>query len=347
MIDETITELTPLVGVRAACQAVGRSRATHYRHHRTTAVPPRPRREPARQPRALTVAEEQEVLSVLRSERFVDMAPAEIHAVLLDEGTYLCSVSTMYRLLRRHGEVRERRRQATHPARVKPELVADAPNRVWSWDITKLHGPAKWTYYYLYSIIDIFSRYTVGWMVATRESAPLAERLLMETINKQGVDRGQLSIHADNGSSMASKPVAFLLADLGVTKVAQPPARLQRQPLLRGPVQDPEVPPGVSPPVRLDRGRPRVLRRVLQLVQHRAPPLRDRHASAHRRPPRPGRHRPGPPHPGPDRRLRRPSRTLRPPPARPTGCQRTVGCPCGRTGDLPVGGQFISLSAVS
>ncbi|WP_445900841.1 MULTISPECIES: IS3 family transposase [Georgenia] len=218
MIDETITELTPLVGVRAACQAVGRSRATHYRHHRTTAVPPRPRREPARQPRALTVAEEQEVLSVLRSERFVDMAPAEIHAVLLDEGTYLCSVSTMYRLLRRHGEVRERRRQATHPARVKPELVADAPNRVWSWDITKLHGPAKWTYYYLYSIIDIFSRYTVGWMVATRESAPLAERLLMETINKQGVDRGRLSIHADNGSSMASKPVAFLLADLGVTK---------------------------------------------------------------------------------------------------------------------------------
>ena len=218
MIDETITELTPLVGVRAACEAVGRSRASHYRRHRTTAALPRPRPEPARQPRALTPAEEVRVLSVLRSERFVDMAPAEIHAILLDEGTYLCSVSTMYRLLRRHGEVRERRRQATHPARVKPELVADAPNRVWSWDITKLHGPAKWTYYYLYSVIDIFSRYTVGWMVATRESAPLAERLLMETITKQGVDRRRLSIHADNGSSMASKPVAFLLADLGVTK---------------------------------------------------------------------------------------------------------------------------------
>ena len=130
MIDETITELTPLVGVRAACTAVGRSRASYYRRHRKTPAPPR--REPARQPRALSEAEQARVFEVLHSERFVDMAPAEVHAVLLDEGTYLCSVSTMYRLLRRHGEVRERRRQATHPARVKPELVAEAPNRVWS-----------------------------------------------------------------------------------------------------------------------------------------------------------------------------------------------------------------------
>ncbi|XNS25267.1 IS3 family transposase [Citricoccus nitrophenolicus] len=218
MIDETITELTPLVGVKAACAAVGRSRATHYRHHRTTPAPERPAREPKPQPRALSEAEQARVLAVLRSERFVDMAPAESHAVLLDEGTYLCSVSTMYRLLRRTGEVRERRAQATHPARTKPELVAHEPNECWSWDITKLRGPAKWTYYYLYSIIDIFSRYTVGWMVATGESAALAERLLAETIAKQGVDRDQLTIHADNGSSMASKPVAFLLADLGVTK---------------------------------------------------------------------------------------------------------------------------------
>lgn len=121
---------------------------------------------------------------MLHSERFVDMAPAEVHAILLDEGTYLCSVATMYRLLRRRGMVRERRRQATHPARVKPELVAHGPNECWSWDITKLPGPAKWTYYYLYSIIDIFSRYTVGWMVASAESAALAERLLAETITK-------------------------------------------------------------------------------------------------------------------------------------------------------------------
>jgi putative transposase len=223
VIDETITELTPLVGAKAACQAVGRPRATHYRHHRKSPAPPRPAREPARQPRALSQTEEHQVLAVLHSQRFVDMAPAEVHATLLDEGTYLCSVATMYRLLRRHGEVRERRRQATHPARVKPELVAHGPNECWSWDITKLHGPAKWTYYYLYSIIDIFSRYTVGWMVASAESAALAERLLAETITKQGVDRDQLTIHADNGSSMASKPVAFLLADLGVTKTHSRP----------------------------------------------------------------------------------------------------------------------------
>ncbi len=141
-----------------------------------------------------------------------------MHAVLLDEGIYLCSVSTMYRLLQARGEVRERRAQAAHPARVKPELVATAPNRVWSWDITKLAGPVKWSYFYLFSIIDIFSRYTVGWMVATAEASHLAERLPSEPIRKQGVDREQLSIHADNGSSMASKPVALLLADLGVTK---------------------------------------------------------------------------------------------------------------------------------
>ena len=168
MIDETITELTPLVGVKAACTAVGRPRATHYRRHRASPVPVRPRRAPARQPRALTQDEEEKVLAVLHSERFVDLAPAEVHAILLDEGTYLCSVSTMYRLLRRHGEVRERRRQAVHPPRVKPELVAHGPNECWSWDITKLTGPVKWSYYYLYSIIDIYSRYTVGWMVATR-----------------------------------------------------------------------------------------------------------------------------------------------------------------------------------
>lgn len=219
MIDETITELTPLIGVRAACVAVGRSRATHYRHHRKSAAPARaPRPAPRRQPRALTPDEEAQVLEVLHSERFVDMAPAEIHAVLLDEGTYLCSVSTMYRLLARRGEVRERRRQAVHPARAKPELIAIAPNQVWSWDITKLHGPVKWSYFYLYSIIDIYSRYIVGWLVATRESKELAERLLADTIRKQAVNRGQLTIHADNGSSMASKPVAFLLADLGITK---------------------------------------------------------------------------------------------------------------------------------
>ncbi len=219
-VEAAVAELVPLVGVRAACAAVGRSRAGHYRRHRVSPAPPRPPRRPAAaQPRALSAAEREQVLVTLHSPRFVDLSPPEIHAVLLDEGIYLCSVATMYRLLRgAHGRVRERRRQATHPALVKPELVAHAPNQVWSWDITKLAGPAKWSYYYLYSIIDIYSRYIVGWMVATRESADLAERLLGDTIAKQHINRDRLTIHADRGSSMASKPVAFLLADLGVTK---------------------------------------------------------------------------------------------------------------------------------
>lgn len=219
MIDNAIDELIPVVGVSQACAAVGRPRATHYRWHRQSPAPIKPAREAKPQPRALNPAERAEVLEVLHEERFVDLSPGEVYAILLDEGRYLCSESTMYRILRdQHGQVRERRRHAVHPPRVKPELVAEGPNQCWSWDITKLHGPAKWTYYYLYSIIDIYSRYTVGWMVATRESKELAERLLADTIGKQNIDRGQLTIHADRGSSMASKPVAFLLADLGVTK---------------------------------------------------------------------------------------------------------------------------------
>jgi putative transposase len=148
----------------------------------------------------------------------VDQAPATVYATLLDEGRYLCSVPTMYRLLRAEGEVHERRRQATHPATIKPELVAFGPNQVWSWDITKLLGPAKWTYYSLYVVLDIFSRYVTGWLLADRESAELAERLLGETIRKHGIAPDQLTLHADRGTSMASKPVALLLADLGVTK---------------------------------------------------------------------------------------------------------------------------------
>jgi len=220
MIDAAIEQLSPLVGVKAACVAVGRPRSSHYRAHPVTPPPVASTEPVARktQPRALSSAERQAVLDVLHSDRFVDLAPAEVYATLLDEGVYLCSESTMYRLLRERGETGDRRRHATHPAAVKPELMAAAPNRVWSWDITKLHGPAKWTYFYLYVALDIFSRYAVAWMVASRESATLAERMFAETIRKQHIGRGQLSIHADRGSSMASKPVAFLLADLGVTK---------------------------------------------------------------------------------------------------------------------------------
>jgi putative transposase len=223
MIDDAIAELAPLIGVREACAATGRPQANHYRRHRQSPAPVRPQRERRPQPRALTPAERGEVRAVLNSPEHVDKAPATVYHELLDGGVYLASVSTMYRVLRERDEVRERRRQATHPPRVKPELVATQPNQCWSWDITKLHGPAKWTYYYLYVILDIYSRYVVGWLLAEGESAALAEKLLADSIAKHGIDRDTLTVHADNGSSMASTPVAFLLADLGVTKTHSRP----------------------------------------------------------------------------------------------------------------------------
>ncbi len=219
MTDQAIALLAPRIGTRAACAASGVAQASWYRRHRTSPAPARRPPVPHRdrvQPRALSPAERAAILAALHAQRFADTAPAEVWATLLDEGTYLGSLSTFYRLLRAAGETRERRAQAAHPAAVKPELIATGPNQVWSWDITKLHGPAKWTYYYLYVILDIYSRYAVGWMVATRESAALAEKLIAATAAKQGISRGQLTLHADRGSSMTSKPVAFLLADLGV-----------------------------------------------------------------------------------------------------------------------------------
>jgi putative transposase len=256
------TELAPVVGVTAACQALGVARASYYRHARRRAEPvaplspPSPRNEgaagerseltgpgptlegsapapdaaatsaappPRVHPRALSTPERTAVLDVLHSPRFQDAAPAAVYATLLDEGTYLASERTMYRLLAADGETRPRRDQLVHPTYQKPELLATAPNQVWSWDITKLLGPAKWTYFYLYVILDVYSRYVVGWMIAHREQAELAERLIAETIAKQELPAGQLTLHADRGSSMTSKPVAFLLADLGVTKTHSRP----------------------------------------------------------------------------------------------------------------------------
>jgi putative transposase len=219
-LDQAVATLAPAVGMVQACRAVGQPRASWYRRHRQSSPPPaRSRRPaPAPQPRALSAAERQQVLEVLHAERFWDQAPASVWATLLDEGVYLASVSTMYRLLREHGETGDRRRHATHPARVKPELLATAPNQCWSWDLTKLAGPARWTWFYLYVILDIYSRYVVGWMVAAREAASLAERLLAEAIAAQRVQAGQLTVHADRGTSMTAKPVALLLADLGITK---------------------------------------------------------------------------------------------------------------------------------
>jgi putative transposase len=163
------------------------------------------------------------VLDTLHSDRFVDKAPHEIYATLLDEEKYLCSISSMYRILGENEEVRERRNQLSHPVYQKPELMAEGPNELWSWDITKLRGPSKWSYFYLYVILDVFSRYAVGWMVASCESATLAKRLIEETCDKQSIKRGELTIHADRGSSMKSKPVALLMTDLGITKTHSRP----------------------------------------------------------------------------------------------------------------------------
>jgi putative transposase len=207
-------ELGDNVGKAAACRALGVPRATLYRRMQPAApllVRPTPER-------ALTAAERQVVLDHLHAERFCDKAPSEVYATLLDENIYLCSIRTMHRILADNSELKERRNQLRHPSYKKPELLATGPNQVWSWDITKLLGPAKWTYFHLYVILDIFSRYVVGWMVAPRETAELARRLIADTCAKQGIDPGTLTIHADRGTSMTSKPVALLMADLGVTK---------------------------------------------------------------------------------------------------------------------------------
>jgi putative transposase len=217
-----VTELAIAVGTSAACQVLWMPRASYYGQRRKAAAPAvaSPRPSPAR---ALHPAEREAVLARLHEERFQDRSPAAVYATLLDEGEYHCSIRTMYRLLDEHGEVRERRDQLTHPPYQKPELLATAPNQLWSWDITKLLGPAKWTYFYLYVILDVFSRYVTGWMVAYRESAELAKRLIEESCKKQQIQPGQLTLHADRGTSMRSKPVAFLLGDLGVTKTHSRP----------------------------------------------------------------------------------------------------------------------------
>ena len=214
MIATGVDELAGVVGTRGACAALAVPRASHYRHLRGPRQGPAlPRPAPAR---ALSDPERAAVLGELHSDRFLDASPAAVYATLLDEGTYLASQRTMYRILAASAEVRERRDQLRHPAYARPELLATGPRELWSWDITKLRGPAKWTYYHLYVILDVFSRYVPGWMVATAESAVLAERLIAATAAKEGIEPGQLTLHADRGTSMRSKSVALLLADLGV-----------------------------------------------------------------------------------------------------------------------------------
>jgi putative transposase len=225
---DAVTHLAPTVGVVDACEFLGVARASFYRERPPLGPPASPALEPvlserSAPARSLSPDERAGVLAVLHDQRFQDRSPAAVQATLLDEGQYFCSARTMYRLLEQAGESRERRDQLVHPAYQRPELLATAPNQLWSWDITKLLGPAKWTYFYLYVILDVFSRYVVGWMVAPRESAELAKHLIEETIRKQEIPAGKLTIHADRGRVMTSKPVAFLMADLGVTKTHSRP----------------------------------------------------------------------------------------------------------------------------
>ena len=209
----TVAEITPRLLVEPTCAAFGVPRASYYRW-----LEPKRERVPRRSTRSLTGEERQVVLDVLHEERFVDLPPAQVWARLIDEERYLCSIRTMHRILAAADESKERRAVRRHPDYPVPELVATGANQVWSWDITKLPGPATWTSFYLYVILDIFSRYVVGWLAASRESKVLAKRLIETTLQRQGIRSGELTLHSDRGSAMTSKPVAFLLADLGVTK---------------------------------------------------------------------------------------------------------------------------------
>ena len=214
-----VTDLGQQIGTQRACEVLGYPRSSYYRQQRPPTSPAeRQSQLTPISPRALAADEREQIKQLLNSERFADCSPRQVYATLLDEGVYLCSISSMYRILRANDEVRERRNQKRHPAYKKPELVATAPNQVWTWDITKLRGPVTHVYYYLYTILDLFSRYVVGYMIAERELAILAKQLVADTCAKQGIIPNQLILHADRGSSMTSKTLALLLADLGVGK---------------------------------------------------------------------------------------------------------------------------------
>ena len=337
----------------ALCHSVGLARASFYRRRRPTPSLP-PSRAPS--PRALAADERQAMLDTLHSERFVDQSPAEVHATLLEEQTYLGSVRTMYRVLAEAHEVRERRAQARYPVYTKPELVATGPNQVWSWDITKLKGPIPYLYYSLYVILDLFSRYVMGWMVARHENAHLAERLIAATCLKQGIAPQQLTIHADRGAPMRSKLVALLFSDLSINASHSRPRVSNDNPFSESQFRTLKYRPEFPDRFRLARTRARRQPRSVRVVQQRAPSQRPQLSHAGRRPLRPRRHGPRRPAPHPSGRVRRPSRAVRPgattarnaPNSRldqsaaetdPRGCPRSDDRHPGRPaawGDLPV-----------
>lgn len=290
MIEQAVEDLSPIVGTRPACRALGVAHATIYRRRRPPAPrPKRPRQPPAR---ALSGEEREAVLQVLHSERFIDHSPASVVATLLDEERYLASERTMYRILAAAGENRERRNQLRHPSYAKPELLAERPNELWSWDITKLLGPRKWTYYYLYVILDVFSRYVVGWTIQYRESARVAEQLIAQAITQQGIparpayrsrrprqrNDGQNRRVPDGGSRGHQDALEAL--------------HVHGQPILGGTVQNPEVPARLPGSFRLHRGCEVLRPGVLPLVQPRAQALRDRPHDTGRRAQRSGREAP-------------------------------------------------------
>ena len=262
---EAAYTLSSEVGIKPACEAlefpVPGSTARRHEKMRLLLSP-----AASNSPRALSSDERQGVLDILHTDRFMDKAPYEVYATLLDEGQYHCSIRTMYRILDENKEVKERRNQLSHPVYQKPELLATAPNQVWSWDITKLLGPVKWTYFYLYVIMDIFSRYVVGWMIAPAESAVLAGKLIGETCAKQNIEKGQLTIHADRGSSMKSKPVALLLADLGITKTHSRPHTSDDNPYSEAQFKTLKYRPDFPERFRQHRGLQKLLPGFLSLV---------------------------------------------------------------------------------
>ena len=327
---QAITTIATPGETAALCHSVGVSRATLYRQRRP--APPPPPRPRAPSPRALGPTERQAVLDVLHSPRFVDQSPTEVHATLLEEQTYLCSPRTMYRVLAAAHEVRERRAQARHPAYAAPELVATGPKQVWSWDITKLKGPVPYLYYSLYVILDLFSRYVVGWMVARHENAHLAERLLAATCAKQGITPHQLTIHADRGAPMRSTLVALLFSDLGITASHSRPRVSNDNPFSEAQFRTVKVPAGVSGTVRRARTRAWRQPRPVCVVQRRAPSQRPELSDARRRPLWPRRNGPGRPSPHAPGRLRSPSRAVR---ARATPVPRQCPRRSGSIGRRP------------
>ena len=314
-------EVAPQIGIVAACIGLGVARATFYRAQRLVSVPQAnvPR---ASSPRALSVPEQHTILEWLHQPAYADLSPRTVFAMLLDAGRYLASVSTFYRLLRASGETRGRHNELTHPAYAKPELLATGPRELWSWDITKLKGPAKWVCFHLYVILDVFSRYVVGWMIAPRESAELAHELIAATCDKEGIVRGQLTLHADRGTSMRSKPVAMLLADLGVTRSHSRPHVSDDNPYSEAQFKTLKYQPDF--PARFDSiENARAFCQGLRLVQPRPSALRHRLHAAGGRAHRPGAAALRRPPTGARSGVRRTSRTLHAPSSDPTRCAGT------------------------